>query len=140
MYFICFLCEYPGGLVVKDLVLSLLWLGFNPWPRNFHRLWVKPNQANRNLLSLAKYLHSCLEVGLIYKFLFKLEHVWEWKGHFKCLVFQVFWKNFFWPSKWFCYIDRSLNSICSRSQQNKVFTLITRIFKNVAEYGVPVVA
>ena len=30
----------PGGLVVKDLVLSLLWLGslkwhgFDPWPRN----------------------------------------------------------------------------------------------------------
>ena len=25
--------EFPGGLVVKDLVLSLLWLGFHPWPR-----------------------------------------------------------------------------------------------------------
>ena len=21
---------------VKDLLLSLLWCGFNPWPRNFH--------------------------------------------------------------------------------------------------------
>ena len=28
--------EFPGGLVVKDLALSLLWLGFHPWPRNFH--------------------------------------------------------------------------------------------------------
>ena len=26
--------EFPGGLVVKDLVLSLLWLGFYPWPRD----------------------------------------------------------------------------------------------------------
>ena len=24
--------EFPRGLVIKDLVLSLLWLGFNPWP------------------------------------------------------------------------------------------------------------
>ena len=34
--------KVPGGLVVKDLALSLLWLqsllwlGLNPWPRNFH--------------------------------------------------------------------------------------------------------
>ena len=25
---------------VKHLTLSLLWLGFNPWPRNFHIPWV----------------------------------------------------------------------------------------------------
>ena len=28
--------EFPGGLAVKDLVLSLLWLGFDPRPRDFH--------------------------------------------------------------------------------------------------------
>ena len=27
--------EFPGGLLVKDLALSLLWRRFNPWPRNF---------------------------------------------------------------------------------------------------------
>ena len=27
--------EFPGGLVVKDSALSLLWLGFDLWPRNF---------------------------------------------------------------------------------------------------------
>ena len=27
--------EFPGGLVVKDLALSLRWLGFNSWPGNF---------------------------------------------------------------------------------------------------------
>ena len=27
-------------VVVKDLVLSLLWLKFNPWPGNFHIPWV----------------------------------------------------------------------------------------------------
>ena len=31
--------EFPGGLVVNGLVLSLLWLKFNPWPGNFHMLW-----------------------------------------------------------------------------------------------------
>ena len=35
---------------VKALVLlqlwhrSLLWLGFDPWPRNFHMLWVQPKE------------------------------------------------------------------------------------------------
>ena len=28
--------EFPGGPAVKDLALSLLWLRFDPWPRNFH--------------------------------------------------------------------------------------------------------
>ena len=28
--------EAPGGLAVKDPVLSLLWLRFNFWPRNLH--------------------------------------------------------------------------------------------------------
>lgn len=27
--------ELPGGLVVKELALSPLWLRLNPWPRNF---------------------------------------------------------------------------------------------------------
>ena len=26
--------DFPGGLVVKDSVLSLWWLRFNHWPRN----------------------------------------------------------------------------------------------------------
>ena len=28
---------FPGGLALKDLALSLLGLGFDPWPRDFHR-------------------------------------------------------------------------------------------------------
>ena len=28
--------EFPGGLVIKDPALSPLWLGFDPWPGNFH--------------------------------------------------------------------------------------------------------
>ena len=32
--------EFPGGLVVKDPVLSPLWLKFNPLCGNFYMLWV----------------------------------------------------------------------------------------------------
>ena len=28
--------EFSGGLKVKGLALSLLWLGFDPWLGNFH--------------------------------------------------------------------------------------------------------
>ena len=31
--------EFPGGVVVKDLVSSLLWLRFHRWSRNLHMLW-----------------------------------------------------------------------------------------------------
>lgn len=27
--------EFPDGLTLKDPALSLLWFGFNLWPRNF---------------------------------------------------------------------------------------------------------
>ena len=41
--------EFPGSLVVKDLVLSLLWLGFDPWSRNFcmSRAWSKIKIKNK---------------------------------------------------------------------------------------------
>ena len=32
--------EHPDSRVLKDPALSLLWQGFNPWPRNFHMLQV----------------------------------------------------------------------------------------------------
>ena len=31
--------EVPGDILVKDSALNLLWLGFDPWPRNFRMLW-----------------------------------------------------------------------------------------------------
>ena len=34
--------RFPGGLVVKDLVLSLLWHEFDPWMEKFCIPWVKP--------------------------------------------------------------------------------------------------
>ena len=35
---------FPDGLAVKDCIPSLLRLRFNPWPRNFHMLWVQPKK------------------------------------------------------------------------------------------------
>ena len=32
--------EFPGGLLVKKLALSRLWLRFDPWSGTFHMLWV----------------------------------------------------------------------------------------------------
>lgn len=41
--------EFHGCLAVKDLVLSSLWLGFDPWSRNFCMLLVwKKNRESYN--------------------------------------------------------------------------------------------
>ena len=44
--------EFPAGLVVKDSALSLLWLGFHPWPGNFHVTWVWPKTEQKQKLHL----------------------------------------------------------------------------------------
>ena len=48
--------EFPGGLMVKDSVLSLLWHGFDPWPR------AKQTKSNTFFLELlekfSEILHS----------------------------------------------------------------------------------
>ena len=47
--------EFPGGLVVKDLVLSVLWLGFDPWPGNFctSRGWPKKKKKKKGCTEVA---------------------------------------------------------------------------------------
>ena len=43
---------------VKDPVLSLqqlgllLWLGFSPWPRNFHMPWVMPKKKKKLIVEV----------------------------------------------------------------------------------------
>ena len=41
---------------VRDLVVSLLWHGFDPWPRNFHRLWVCPKKSKSGVPVVAQWL------------------------------------------------------------------------------------
>ena len=38
--------EFPGGLGVKDLALSLLGLRFNPWPKNGCMPGTQPTKKN----------------------------------------------------------------------------------------------
>ena len=35
---------FPGDLGVKDPAWSLLWLGFDPWPGNFHMPRERPKK------------------------------------------------------------------------------------------------
>ena len=44
--------EFPGGLPVEDLALSLLWLRFGPWPRNFHMPQVGSSLSKKKKKSL----------------------------------------------------------------------------------------
>ena len=52
--------EFPGGLVVKDPVLSLLcfasqlWHGFDPSPRNFCMLWMQPKKKKKKMHSVGE--------------------------------------------------------------------------------------
>ena len=42
--------EFPGGLAVKDVASSLvwlLWLGFHPWPGNFGMPSVQPKEKKQ---------------------------------------------------------------------------------------------
>ena len=38
--------ESPGGLVIKDSLLSLLWLRLKPWPRNFRIAQAQPKKIH----------------------------------------------------------------------------------------------
>ena len=48
--------EFPSGLLVKDLVLSLLWHTFDPWPGSFHmpQMWGKKTNSRLKCLGLEK--------------------------------------------------------------------------------------
>ena len=57
------------GLSVKDLTLSLLWLRFNPWPRNFRVLQVRPKRENTGNCTWKKSV--CKWTGAFQTVLFK---------------------------------------------------------------------
>ena len=39
--------SWSSLVVVKDPRLSLLWLSFSPWPRNFPMLWALPKKKKK---------------------------------------------------------------------------------------------
>ena len=55
------LMEFPDGLAIKDLELSLLRLRFNPWLRKFHMLWVKPKKKKSTAQKFAPITQSNTE-------------------------------------------------------------------------------
>ena len=68
------LWEFPGGPGVKDSALSplwlrlLLWLGFDPWPRNFGMLQAQPGkqktkQTNKQKNNCSSYISSWSNLG-----------------------------------------------------------------------------
>ena len=43
--------EFPGGLAVKDLVLSLSWWEFDPWPGNLYMPWAcTPKEKEKEMI------------------------------------------------------------------------------------------
>ena len=64
--------ELPGGLVIKDVILLLLWLRFSPWPGSFHMPWAQPpqiktvNKSTRfvNHLACDRVSHSSFPTNL----------------------------------------------------------------------------
>ena len=40
--------EFPGDLAIKDLALSLLWLGFEAWLGDLYMPWVWPKTKTKN--------------------------------------------------------------------------------------------
>ena len=55
--------EFPGGLVVKDLVLLLLWLRFSPRPGNFCMLQVQPKKKKKKNKEKKRNMISFLSPG-----------------------------------------------------------------------------
>ena len=56
---------FPGGLVVKDSVLSLLWLEFSPWARNLCMPWAQPKKVI-SMKSMYIYTSKYLGISIPY--------------------------------------------------------------------------
>ena len=70
--------EFPGGLAVKDSVLSLLWLRFHRWPGNLWMLQAWPKQKN-----IRRKKRKKLIIPHFYPFSFGVEVWWKtWEAIF----------------------------------------------------------
>ena len=62
--------KFPGGSVVKDLALSLLWCKFDPWPRNFHMLqgWPKRKKEREKIKTELRKISTKYNVWTVFCF------------------------------------------------------------------------
>ena len=97
--------EFPRGLVVKDLVLSLLWLGLNLWPGNFYRPWVGPKEAQLFLYTVFAFQHD----NMIYWYLSMVRQFYEMLKSLP--VVKRSWDQFNYSPFKFMYMQRSMISL-----------------------------
>ena len=107
--------EFPGGPVVKDLVLSLLWLGFSSWPGKCHMPWTYPKEKKKKRRKKRKemkpaYLYFPFSLSPIFPLMFCMffyfidinmgSFPWLYflSSQFSCLLYLVYysahWLNF----------------------------------------------
>ena len=54
--------EFFRGLVIKDLAMSLLWLRFHSWPRNFHM----PQAQSKKKKKKCNFFFVCFYFGCVH--------------------------------------------------------------------------
>ena len=82
---------------VKNLVLSWLWHGFDPWPRNFCMLWVGPKHVFRKTHVLLNFVYMCplqlllrRQRSLLMNMPFVKSQTKHHTGDCMCLLWRVF--------------------------------------------------
>ena len=113
---------------VKDMawpqlwLRSHLWLRFNPWPGNFHMLWVQPTKQNKTLICSSKQpwiTGQLISLASFWETIYKnmwwaglgpwaiicLSLLWSWIKYYAGLIFDKHWETplskdcIHWPTK-----------------------------------------
>ena len=103
---------------VKDSALSLqrqgslLWPGFDPWPRNFHMLWVWPKKKKKKFIELNE--RGIDQIQCFSNFIFISRNPWGFESSRnpnvwnKCSILLVKFYEFKWvASVYFWWIQKS---------------------------------
>lgn len=69
--------EFPGGLMVKNSVLSLLGLWFDPWLGDFHVPWVQTKTNKQWCYSSEN--ESCKWLAVAHRINAEIKHMQTWK-------------------------------------------------------------
>ena len=64
---------FPGGVAVKDLVLSLLWQGFDPWPQGTSASQGQSQEKNKKQTNKQKNKTKCFRKLMLNLFLISIK-------------------------------------------------------------------